>query len=410
MPTPEGTARVRTGAGLAVLLTALVAFQAISTDLYLPSLPAIVRDLATDVGTVQLTLSLFLLGFGAGQLAWGPLSDRFGRRPVLLVGLGLYTLAGLACALAADVRSLVAFRILQGVAASAGPVLGRAIVRDLWGPADAARVLSYLAGAMAIAPMIGPILGGWLTALFGWRANFVALAAFGGAVLAATALALAETNRLRDPFALRPDRLLAGWCSIVAHRGFRLHVLAAGFVYGGIFCFISGSSYVLIGLLGLSPPAYGAAFAIAVTGYMLGGFTGGRLQGRAGPAGTMGTGATVAALAALAGFVPALAGTPTVASIVAPAFAFFFGAGMVLPGAMAGAIAPFPERAGSASALLGFGQLLIGAAVGVLLAHLYDGTARPMTGLLAATAVATWFVVRRIRTLDRTARRGDILP
>lgn len=402
MPTPEGTAGVRAGAGLAVLLTALVAFQAISTDLYLPSLPSIVRDLATDVGTVQLTLSLFLIGFGAGQLVWGPLSDRFGRRPVLLAGLGLYTAASLACALATDVRSLVAFRLLQGVAASAGPALGRAVVRDLWGPRDSARVLSYLAGAMAIAPMVGPILGGWLTALFGWRANFLALAAFGAGVLAATALALAETNRLPDPLALRPAHLLGGYVEVFRHPAFLWHALTAGFVYSGIFCFISGSSYVLIELSGLSPPAYGAAFAIAVAGYMLGGFTAGRLHARLGPPRILVVGAAFCTVAAGTGFVLALPGLPPPVGIVAPAFGFFFGAGMVLPGAMAGAIAPFATRAGLASALLGAVQLAIGASVGVLLAALYDGSARPMSGLLAACALLTLWAARRAgRQADR---------
>lgn len=378
-----------------MVLTALVAFQAISTDLYLPSLPFIVRDLATDVETVQLTLSLFLLGFGAGQLLWGPLSDRFGRRPVLLLGLGLYTLAGLACALAADIRSLVAFRMLQGVAASAGPVLGRAIVRDLWGPRDSARMLSYLAGAMAIAPMVGPILGGWLTALFGWRANFLALATFGGGVLLASALILAESNRTPDPLALRPARLFAGYATILGQPSFIWHALTAGFVYSGIFCFISGSSYVLIELSGLTPPAYGLAFALAVAGYMSGGLLAGWLHRRIEPAQLLFLGALICTLAACLGLIVSLPGLPPPALIIAPAFGFFFGAGMVLPNAMAGAIAPFATRAGLASALLGALQLAIGAAIGVVLAALYDGSARPMTGLLAGCALLTLWTARQ---------------
>lgn len=406
MRQPDGALPVRAGAGFAALLTALVAFQAISTDLYLPSLPFIVRDLATDVETVQLTLSLFLVGFGSGQLIWGPLSDRFGRRPVLLTGLTLYAIAGFACALAPDIASLVGFRVLQGVAASVGPVVGRAVVRDVWGPQGSARVLSYLAGAMAIAPMVGPVLGGWLTALFGWRANFLALAAFGATVLTATAAVLAETNQRPDPAALRPARLLAGYREVGRHPAFRWHALAAGFVYSGIFCFISGSSHVLIGLAGLSPPAYGLAFALAVAGYMLGGLAAGRLHSRLGPARVLRLGAGLCALAATAGLLLALPGLPPPAGIIAPAFGFFLGAGMVLPGAMAGAIAPFPGRAGLASALLGAVQLAIGASVGVLLAALYDGTARPMTALLAASAVATLLAVRQAAPGTKRLRPG----
>ncbi|GBD44592.1 Bicyclomycin resistance protein [bacterium HR40] len=403
--TPRDLA-VPSGGGLAVLLTALVAFQAISTDLYLPSLPAIVRDLATDIETVQLTLSLFLLGFGAGQLLWGPLSDRFGRRPVLLAGLCLYVVAGLACALVDDIASLVALRLAQGMAASAGPVLGRAVVRDLWGPRESARVLSYLAGAMAVAPMVGPILGGWLTALFGWRANFLALAAFGAAVLAMVALRLGETNPAPDPLALRPRRLLSGYLEVGRHPAFFWHALAAGFVYSGIFCFISGSPYVLIELSGLAPPAFGAAFATAVAGYMLGGFAAGRLHAPLGPGRTLRLGATLCTLAGVIGFLETVRGLPPPVGIVAPAFAYFLGAGMVLPGCMAGAIAPFASRAGLASGLLGAVQLAIGATIGVLLAALYDGTARPMMGFLATSALATlWTVARATRAVATRQRR-----
>lgn len=380
---------VRPNRGFVVLLAALVAFQAISTDLYLPSLPAITVDLATDIEAVQLTLSLFLVGFGTGQLVWGALSDRFGRRPVLLAGLAVYLLSTLACAFAPSIGLLVLFRLLQGASACAAVVLGRAVVRDLWAPQEAARVLSYLASAMALAPMAGPVLGGWLTETWGWRANFLALALFGALVLAASWRLLGETNRLRDPDALHPRRLLGGCRIILADPVFRSHALAAAFVYSGIFTFISGSSYVLIELAGLSPRLYGLAFASAAFGYMLGSLAGGRLNRRLAIAGLLRVGALVAVAAAASGFLVSLLLPPGFVTIVSPVFAYMFGAGFVLPAAMAGAIGPFPERAGAASALLGFVQLLVAASVGVAVAALYDGTARPMTGILALAALAT---------------------
>ncbi len=379
----------RPGPAFVVLLSALVAFQAISTDLYLPSLPAITADLGTDIAAVQLTLSLFLVGFGVGQLFWGALSDRFGRRPVLLAGLAAYLASTLACALAPSIGFLVFFRLLQGASACSAVVLGRAVVRDLWAPQEAARMLSYLAAAMALAPMVGPVLGGWLTEFWGWRANFHALALFGALVLLAAWRLLAETNRLRDPDALHPRRLLGGCRIILADPAFRAHALAAAFVYSGIFAFISGSSYVLIQLAGLSPRLYGTAFATAAFGYMLGGFASARLNRRLAVAGLLRVGSVVALAAALGGFALALATPPGFATVVGPVFLYMFGAGFVLPAAMAGAIGPFPERAGAASALLGFVQLLVAASVGVAVAVLYDGTARPMTGVLALAAGAT---------------------
>src|SRR5574340_191554 len=171
---------------LVVLLATLVALGPISTDLYLPALPALATYFGSDVSRVQLTLSVFLAGFAVAQIVYGPLSDRFGRRPVMLAGLTIYLLASVACAFAVSIDGLIAARFLQALGACAGPVLGRAIVRDVYGPVEAARVLAYISGAMAIAPMLGPMLGGWLTVLFGWRANFAALSIFSAAQLLAT--------------------------------------------------------------------------------------------------------------------------------------------------------------------------------------------------------------------------------
>lgn len=390
-------------ASVAVLLAALVAFQSVSTDLYLPALPAIVVDLATGVEEIQLTLSLFLMGFGAGQLLWGPLSDRFGRRPALLAGLAAYVAAAAGCALAPGIAVLVALRLLQGIAAAVGPSVGRAVVRDLWAPAEAGRVLGYLAAAMALGPMLGPILGGWLTERLGWRAAFWALAAFGTLVLAATLRVLPETVPARDAGALAPRRLLAAWRTVLAHPLFRASVLAAALSYGGIFVWISGSPHLLVGVLGMSPGAYGLAFALSVVGYMSGSFLGARLSRRFGPTLPFRLGGPLAALAGLAAAL-VLARLPATAAGILPfAFATMLAAGFVLPAAMAASLAPFPERAGLASGLLGALQLAIASGIGYGVAAAFDGTARPMgiawalVGL--ATLAAATLTARRLRHL-----------
>ena len=247
--------------GLLLVLPSLVAFQAISTDLYLPALPSIGVDLGASVEEVQLTLSLFLLGFGVAQLAWGPLSDRIGRRPPLLAGTGLYVAASLVCLLAPSIEALVGARFVQAVAACSGVVLGRAVVRDLFEPAEAAKVLAYLGTAMALAPIFGPVLGGWLTMAFGWRSTFAALALFGLLSFLGVLLAVPETNRRKDPQATSPARLAANYGALLGDRRYLARVALAALGYAGIFSFISGSPHVLIDAVGLRPDQYGLCFA-----------------------------------------------------------------------------------------------------------------------------------------------------
>lgn len=388
------TARLAPPRAVLFVLPALVAFQAISTDLYLPALPAIGRALAASVEEVQLTLSLFLVGFGVAQLAWGPASDRFGRRPLLLAGTALYVLASLACMVAPSIEALIGFRIVQAVAACSGVVLGRAVVRDLFEPTEAARVLAYLGTAMALAPILGPVLGGWLTLVFGWRSTFAALALFGLAALVGVATAVPETNRRKDPTATRPQVLWANYRTLLAARLYLARVAVAALGYAGIFIFISGSPHVLIDAVGLRPDQYGLCFAAGVAGWMGGTFAAGRLNRRLGLAGLLRAGTRASALAACFGLALALALPPSWPAIVAPMFLFMAGAGFTLPTAMALAIGPYPEKAGLASALLGFLQLLFAAGVGVLVSALYDRTAVPMMAILLATSLVGLLMTR----------------
>ena len=390
---PRASASARSPA-VTILLAALVALGPVSTDLYLPSLPGLARAFGTDVAEVQLTLSVFLVGLAGGQLAYGPLSDRFGRRPVLLAGLVIYAVGTLACIFATGMPVLIAGRFLQAVGACAGPVLGRAVVRDVHGREGAARILSYMAAAMAIAPAVGPILGGFLEVWFGWRSNFVALLVYGLAGLAATLLMLPETNARMDPLATRPLSIVANYGALLRHRSFLGYALCNACAYSGIFSFISGSSFVLVDVVGLAPDQYGFCFAAIVVGYMIGTITGGRVTRRLGIDRMVSTGALIA----LAGGVVLVAcgwfgpdrGLPGALAIVLPMMIFMVGIGFVMPNAFAGGIGPFPQMAGAASALLGFLQMAVAAVVGIAVGHLDDGTARPMTTaiLLAAVAVA----------------------
>ncbi|MFZ5509174.1 MAG: multidrug effflux MFS transporter [Pseudomonadota bacterium] len=384
--------------GLALLLTTLVALGPISTDLYLPSLPTLAQFFATDVARVQLTLSVFLAGFAVAQLIYGPLSDRYGRRPVMLAGLAIYLVASLACMVAPDIDTLIAARFFQALGACAGPVLGRAIVRDVYGPLQAARVLAYISGAMAIAPMLGPVLGGWLTVWFGWRANFAALSLFSALQIIATFVMLGESNAHRDALATQPRRIAGNFAMLLSSPLYLGFLLCFSASYSALFSFISGSSFVLIGLYGLSPQWYGASFGFVVTGYITGTLVSGRLTMKLGAKRLVLAGALLGTAAGSVMALLALTGVHNVWAILVPMFLSTVGTGMVMPNAIAGALAPYARMAGAASALMGFVQMSVAAAVGIVVGHSFDGTALPMALAIALcgwAALASYFALVR---------------
>jgi len=394
------------------LLTALVALGPISTDLYLPSLPGLARYFQVSVADAQLTLSSFLVGLATAQLIYGPLSDRFGRRPVLLVGLAIYVGASIVCTFAPSVPVLIFMRFLQAVGACVGPVLGRAVVRDVHGRDGAARVLAYMSAAMALAPAIGPIIGGFLEEWFSWRANFLALVCYGilGAVI--TWQILPETNRLPDLEAARLERILRGYQGFLGHRRYVGYVLCCAFAYSGIFAFISGSSFVLQEVVGLDPVEYGFCFAGVVVGYIIGTVLAGRLSRKQGIDRliVVGSGFSVAGGLLLLGLAVAGVGRPGLSGalvIVLPMLVYMIGTGLVLPNSIAGAIGPFPRAAGAASAFLGFTQMTVAAVVGILVAHLHDGTSVPMAATVAVVALA---IVAAVFLLVRPQTASAIAP
>ena len=371
-----------------LLLTALVAFGPVSTDLYLPSLPAMTGAFGTEVAQVQLTLSVFIAGFAVSQILFGPVSDRFGRRPVLLVGLSVYLIASIGAVFASGIDDLITWRFVQGVGAGSGPVLARAVVRDLYEGDAAARVLSFMSSAMALAPLVAPIFGGQLQILFGWEANFIVLAIFGGAVLAATWIKLNETNRFMDSQALNPGRLLSNYLALLRHRGFLGYTLVVSFAYAGLFCFISGSSFVLIDVLKVPTEYFGFCFAAVVAGYASGSFVTGKLTATWGIPKliTLGSALALVAGSVLSGL--AWAGVETLWAIIVPMPAVFFSLGFCLPTGTAAALKPFPKIAGSASSLMGFIQLSTGALAGAAVGHFHDGTTRPMTTVMLVLLIA----------------------
>lgn len=371
-------------------LTMVVALGPISTDLYLPSLPSIGLDLGTDTSGVQLTLSVFLIGFAVSQLIYGPLSDRYGRRPVLLIALMIYLAATVACGLATSIEWLIGARFVQALGACAGPVIGRAVVRDVFGRDRSARVLSYMALAMALAPAIGPIIGGYLETGFGWRANFVALGIFGIISLTGIWVLLPETNNQPNLSATQPGKLLANYLLLARSPLYMGYVLLSTFSYAGIFSFISGSAFILINTMGLSPSNYGLCFAAVVIGYMIGTYASGRFTQHLGINRMIFIGTLFKCAGGLSGLILALYGHLSIASILLPTTIFLIGTGLTMPNAMAGAIGPFPQMAGTASAFMGFTQMTVAAAVGIAVGHNSSDGSVGMMAALALVSIAAF--------------------
>jgi MFS transporter, DHA1 family, multidrug resistance protein len=391
---------------LPVLLTAIVGLGALSIDMFLPSLPAMALAFSSDAATAQLTVTLFLAGLAASQLGWGPLSDRFGRRHVLLSGLVVYAAAGFACAVAPTMPTLIVARVVQSLGAGSGPVIARAIVRDLYAPERAARVLAAMGTAQALTPILAPIIGGWVHVLAGWRAVFVVLGAFGSVFLLSGWSIVRETNLQAGARGAEGGRVLA----LLRHPRYTAYVGAAALMFGGQFAFITGSSFALITILGVSPTVYGICFGAVAAGLMAGNFVSVRLGPRLGIDTMIRGGTLIGAVAGVVMAALAWSGVVSVAAIVLPMFCYAFGLGWVLPNAMAGAIGPFPQMAGLAAAGAGFVQLSGSALYAIAVSHTYDGSLRPMTNAVATAGVAALVTFawrsRRPAVLQNTERRA----
>lgn len=386
---------------IVLVLSLLLGLQPITTDLYLPALPALTQGFGASLSQAQLTLTALLLAFGLSQLVWGPLSDRFGRRPVLLWGTLLYVLASVASAFVVSMEQLIALRALQGVAMGAGVMCARAVVRDLYAPSEGARIMSKgLTGLGVIACASAPV-GGLLSEYFGFRVTLLALAVFGAIALAVVALRFEETLAQKNPRALEPLTLLRTWGQIVRNPTFWAFTLLATTSYGGLFTFLAAGSFVFIGVLGLSKPAYGLAMLTMSLSYIVGTFICRRLLPRFGVRKTVAIAGACTLTAGTAMGVLALMGVQSVAAIMGPFYLFMLGHGVHQPCGQSGSVGPFPQAAGAASAMSGFLMMVaaffMGGWLGTSLAA-SPGSVLPLTNgiwfwsvLIAATA---WTLVQ----------------
>ena len=384
----------------ALALSLLLGLQPVSTDVYLPALPMLTAALGAPMSSAQLTMSALILAFGLGQMVWGPVSDRIGRRPVLLAGLALHTVASAGCALAGSIEALVLWRTLQGAALAAAVVCARAIVRDLYEPVEGAQVMALALSGLGVIALLGPLAGGFAAAALGWRGPLVLVTAVAALTLGFIAWRLPETLPRPDPNATRARPLLRRWAAIGQHRVFLAWALLVACTYGGLFTLLAASSFIYMDVLGLSPAAYGAAMALGSLSYLAGTLLCRRWIPRHGMAGSVARGAVFTLAAGLLFAGAAAAGVQALWAVLLPQCLYAFGHGIHQPCGQAGVVGPFPQAAGAASALAGLVLALVAFGIGLWLGVALDGTVRPLAYGLGFWALLTcavaWTLVQRL--------------
>lgn len=386
---------------LTVLLGLMTALGPLSTDMYLPSLPAIGASFGASTSLAQLSLSSFLAGFACGQIVYGPLSDRRGRKPVLLGGMALFLVASLASAFANSIEFLIIARFFQALGASGPIVLARAIVRDLYDGSQAGRELSRMGTIMGVVPAIAPILGGFLEAGFGWRSNFFVMTLIGMALGVTIIFRLPETIRHRSREEFSFLAVLQGYRVLLRHHGYRSYVALSSLTYSGLFCFISGATFVLQGYYGLSEIAFGFSFASVVIGFISGSFTAQRIVTKLGLNRTISIGMALITFGGAAMVLLSLFAPKSVLSVIVPMAFYTGGVGFIMPQSMAGAMQPFSDRAGAASSLLGLIQMSSAAIAGVVIGYALEHAPQwPLPigiASLAFASLAVFLSTRQIR-------------
>jgi MFS transporter, DHA1 family, multidrug resistance protein len=386
--TTDGTvAAARVPLLIPALLVSASFVSILSTDLYTPSLPHLQGVFGTDAERVQLTMSLNLLGFAVAQLFLGPLSDRIGRRPVLLGGMLGFALASLGCALAGSIDVLILARVLQGMTACAEAVVGYAVIRELYDEAGAVRVLGAYGMAIALAPAIGPVIGGNMHVLFGWRSNFYLLT---GLILLVAFLIwrnLPETLRQPDPGAVRPARILRGYIALLSDGTFMAYALVSGLVIAALFAMVTAFPFLFIERMGVRTDDYGYYYAAIVLAYFFGSLLVNRIAGHLSSDRILAIGLWLCAAGGLALLLLVAAALETPVGVTASQCLFAFGLGLVLATAPIRAFDVSRLGHGYSSAVIGAVEMGLGGLGAFLVGALHDGTAWPVALVIAGAAL-----------------------
>ena len=378
------------------ILALLMGIQPVTTDLYLPALPALAEGFGASMAQAQYTLSALLLAFGVSQLIWGPLSDRFGRKPILLAGLSLYSMAAVGAAWADSIQLLITWRILQGLSMGAVVMCGRALVRDLYSPLDGARVMSKGLTGLGVLACLSAPLGGFLSGHFSVRATLLALAVFGALSLLVVTLRFEESLPQKNLSALEPTSLVSNWWMILKNPVFLTYSALSSFSYCVLFVFLASSSFVFIKIFGFSSAMYGLVMFGMSANYILGTVLCRLLLTRIGITRTVALAGGFSLLGGTLLGVLVLAGVHSFWAVMLPFYVVAIGHGIHQPCGQTGAIVPFGKAAGTASAVNGFLMMLLAFVTGAWLSKNYDGSVMPM-------AMGVWFWTACIAAIAWTA-------
>lgn len=381
------------------ILCLLMGFASISTDIYLPGMPTMSHALGADMGTAEWTVSGYLIGFALGQLFWGPVGDRFGRRLPVAIGIVLFVLGSAGCAMATGIWWVIAARVVQAAGASAGVVLGRAMVRDLYQGPRAASMMSTLMTVMAIAPLIGPLVGGQVLLAMGWRAIFWVLVGV-GVVTLALLTTLPETLPPERRHAVSAGEAIARYAALLRNRRAMAYVGAGAFFYGGMFAYVAGSPFAYITYHGLPPQYYGLLFGLGIIGIMGSNMINARLVHRFGVDTMLKAGIVWAAASALLVAITTWTDIGGLPGLVLALFLYISATGLIVANSIAGVLEEAPQGAGAASALVGAVQYGSGIFSSALIGAFANGTPAPMGTVILVTALASLACLTGLRTHD----------
>ncbi len=392
---------------MTVLVTVLAALGAVSTSIYVPSLPDLERALATDAAMVQVTMTAFLMGFAVMQLVYGPLSDVKGRRPALLLGLIVFVIGNLVCATAGTIDQLILGRVLQALGACVGPVVSRAVVRDAFGVAGAAAVMASVAAGISLAPAIGPTLGGFLHGFLGWQANFALLTVLGAGLLALVWRYLPETNPQKGVHVFNLGVMRRSYRELLGNRVYMAYNVAIGFGFAAMFAYITGSPFLFIRGFHLSPEQFGLLTIFNAVGFMTGSLIARRKADAWGNIRLSQLGTLTSVLGGGWLLAQAVADLLTVPGVISGIFIFLLGLGLLIPAAFAGSIAAAPHLAGAGSGLVGFTQMALSAALSYLVAHINRDDQIPLMTIIAVAALTSLFATLALGREDAALPVSD---
>ncbi len=370
-----------------IFLAMIMALAPLASATYIPAFPQIGAALNASAADVQLTLSTYMLGMAIAQPLYGPLADRWGRKPLILLGTALFTLASLGCMLSPSIEWLIACRFLQAFGAAGGLVLSQAIVRDVFQPIQAARMLAYISGVQAMAPAVGPLLGGAILLGLGWRPIFALFLLLGVLIILTVLAQLHETLGLERRQPISPRVILGNYRKVLGNRTFLGHSLALSFMTGGFYSFMSGAPFVLIELRGIPAAQFGGYYLLTILGFIAGSFVTARLSMHLASQRMVMLGAMLLAGAGMTMLALELNGLRTLWTVLGPQILFTFGSGLLMAHLISGALLPFPGMAATAAAAMGFLQMSAGALTSALVGKAYDGSALPMALLVAGCGV-----------------------